>query len=145
MTITEWQQGPGKETEASFQHWLIGYARTQGWRSTHFRPARTQKGWRTALTGDPGYFDVILTRQGETIEAELKAGKNTPDEDQWAWLLLVASTPGREVYVWYPHHRPFIEQRLRRRPQDNRGQLVLPPYTVDENGRVHVGKEAYRP
>jgi hypothetical protein len=138
MTVDEWRKGPGKETETPFQNKLIAWARINGWRITHFRPAQTTKGWRTPLQGDPGFFDLVMTRAGETIHAELKAEKKTPSNDQWAWAVLLASTPGTEVYIWLPHHWPFIEHRLARRPQDHRGKLILPPHIVDEHGRVHV-------
>jgi hypothetical protein len=144
MTVDEWRGGPGKETETSFGNWLIGYARTQAWRITHFRPAQTAQGWRTALQGHRGFVDLVLAREGETIHAELKVGRNMPDDDQWAWLIWLASTPGAEVYIWRPQHRPFIEQRLQRRPQDHRGQVVLPPYLVDTHGRVHVDDPSQR-
>ena len=56
------------------------------WRWCHFRPARTQKGWRTPLTGDKGLPDYIAVRGGRLIFAELKDRYSKPTPEQEGWL-----------------------------------------------------------
>lgn len=86
------------------ERWLsnvLMIAKIHGWRTAHFRPARTTKGWRTAVGGDGvGYPDLTLVRE-RVIVAELKAGKNKTSEEQDAWLKAFAQA-GIESYTWYP-------------------------------------------
>ena len=72
-------------TEAQFTRQVIALALTFKWRVHHDRPARTKKGWRTAIEGDPGYFDLTLARRGVVIFAELKTrqGRQTIDQKLW--------------------------------------------------------------
>ena len=55
------------------------------WRWCHFRPAWSEKGWRTPITGDKGLPDYIAVRRGRLIFAELKDrhSKTTPEQDGW--------------------------------------------------------------
>lgn len=98
-----------RESEADFQTWVIGYAQLRGWRVAHFRPARTGRGWRTPMQGDPGFPDLVLARNGEIIFAELKAerGRLSAEQSQWAFAL------GRVWWEWRPRDRDMIEEILR--------------------------------
>lgn len=55
------------------------------WRWCHFRPARTEHSWRTAMTGDKGFPDYIATRPPRLLIFELKneKGKLTPEQEAW--------------------------------------------------------------
>lgn len=88
---------------------IMDFAKLQGWRIVHIRPARTAKGWRTPYEGDPGLPDLIMARGGRVLLAELKAqtGRATPEQKLW---LAAAGPNGR---LWRPSDWPAIEEDLR--------------------------------
>ena len=49
-------------TEAQFQNAVTEALTVFGWRWIHFRPARSEKGWRTPLSGAPGFPDLCAVR-----------------------------------------------------------------------------------
>jgi hypothetical protein len=75
-----------KVTEHELQATILEAARVLGWRIYHQRPAQTRHGWRTALTGDPGFPDLILARPGRVLALELKAARGRPRDAQADWL-----------------------------------------------------------
>lgn len=83
-------------SEADFQTTVLDYAHLRGWLVCHVRPARTTRGWRTPIEGDPGLPDLILARDGQVILAELKsrAGRATPQQRKW-----LEASGG---YLWSP-------------------------------------------
>ena len=65
--------------EAQFTARVIDTARPYGWLVTHFRPAKTEKGWRTPLQGDSGFVDLVPGPQRSRDPlAELKVGREKP-------------------------------------------------------------------
>ena len=92
------------ETEAGFTAAVIALAKLHGWRTAHFRPARTKDGgWRTAVSGDgAGFPDIILVRGDRMIAAELKVGKGTLSEAQRKWLCDFGLIIGITTCVWRP-------------------------------------------
>lgn len=72
-------------SERELQDAVIELAKLLGWKAAHFRPARTGKGWRTPMQGDPGFPDVVLAREGRVLFLELKAerGKLSFSQEQW--------------------------------------------------------------
>lgn len=99
-------------TEAEFTRQVLKLANVRGWLSAHFRPARTERGWRTAVSGDgAGFPDLILCRRERLVVAELKVGKNKPSPDQQLWIT-AWTLVGAEVFVWYPEHWAAIEETL---------------------------------
>jgi len=72
-----------------------------GWRWCHFRPARTEHGWRTALSGHQGFPDYIAIRPPRLLIFELKSESGQPTLEQYEWLEALA-TSGQEVYLWRP-------------------------------------------
>jgi hypothetical protein len=92
-------------TEAEFTTQVIGLALLYGWTVTHFRPAKTAKGWRTAIQGDAGFFDIVAARNGRKIGAELKVGNGKPTPEQLRWL----REWGSDGYLWYPKDWDQIE------------------------------------
>jgi hypothetical protein len=85
--------------EAELQAAVIETARLFNWRVAHFRPARTNRGWRTAMTGDPGWPDLTLAREGRLVFLELKQKGKRPTVEQEGWLGVLSSVPGVEARV----------------------------------------------
>lgn len=96
-------------TEAEFIQQVIELAHWMHWRVAHFRPARTERGWRTPMSGDTGFPDLVLARRGRVIFAELKVGRNKMSSAQIEW----AEQIGGEFYLWYPEQLPEIQEVLK--------------------------------
>lgn len=108
MTVV--QQELAKDiSEADFQQCVVDYARLRGWLIHHDRPARLASGeWRTAISGDSGFPDLVLARRGVVIFAELKknTGDTTDAQDKWLGAL------GTKAYTWKPKHWLSIRAAL---------------------------------
>lgn len=104
MSISPLTTYPPALTEADWSRRVIETAQLFGWKYAHFRPARTAKGWRTAMSGDVGFPDLVLVRGGRLILAELKAGRGVVTPDQSEWLQEFARVPCVESYVWRPEN-----------------------------------------
>lgn len=103
-------------SERELQDWIVASARLLGWRVAHFRPAWTQRGWRTAGSYDAqGWPDLVLVRE-RVVFAEVKTdrGRLRPEQEGWLGSLRHA---GAEVYVWRPEDWTSgeVEDVLRRR------------------------------
>jgi len=85
-------------TEADYQQRVLDTAVLLGWHVAHFRPARTARGWRTPMQGQPGFPDLVLARGGTVILAELKTDRGQPKPDQLAWL----DALGEHGRLWRP-------------------------------------------
>ena len=85
-------------TERQFTDQVIALFRLNGWRVCHFRPARTAKGWCTALQGDAGFGDIVAAKKGRKVLAELKVGYNIAGHEQMQWLWAW----GKDAFLWYP-------------------------------------------
>lgn len=96
-------------SEAQLQDTVIQLAILRGWQVAHFRPARTDKGWRTPVEGHRGFPDLALARGGRFIGAELKRQHEHPTPEQRAWLLALGGF-GR---VWRPSDMDSIMEELR--------------------------------
>jgi hypothetical protein len=75
--------------EAELQDAVIELAQRLGYLTAHFRPAQTERGWRTSVQGDgAGFPDVVLIRprDGRILVRELKVGGGKADERQLMWL-----------------------------------------------------------
>jgi hypothetical protein len=101
-----------RETEAGFQLWVTDLAQLKGWSWVHFRPARTEHGWRTPVEGDAaGWVDLMLCRPPRLIFAELKSERGRLSADQEAWQHKLRACHA-EVYIWRPADRPAIKVLL---------------------------------
>ena len=93
-------------TEAELQDAVVELARFKGWRVAHVRPARTEKGWRTAWSYDGlGFPDLTMVKGFRLIFAELKGERGQLAPEQRAWLealLPPGHYGGVEVYTWRP-------------------------------------------
>ena len=83
-----------------------------GWRWIHFRPARTTRGWVTALSGSPGFPDLVAVRGDRILYVELKAQKGALRDEQRDWLADLGAA-GAEVHCWRPSDWPLIEELIR--------------------------------
>ncbi len=60
-----------------------------GHRFAHFRPARTLNGWRTAMSGSPGFPDIVcFSAEGVLKVLELKRLRGRLAAEQTVWLEL---------------------------------------------------------
>ncbi len=108
------QSGPAKTTESQFQGQVIELAHILGWTVAHFRPARTERGWRTAVAADgAGYPDLTMVRE-RLVFAELKSDRGLASEAQrdWHTKLVIANV---ETYLWRPADWVEIVSTLTRR------------------------------
>jgi hypothetical protein len=109
---------PGSPCEHHFQAQVIELAHLYGWRVAHFRPARTEKGWRTPVTADgAGWPDLILVHPvtGELLALELKSAKGKLAPAQEMWLGILQGVKVVNAFCWKPEHFPLIEAALRRK------------------------------
>ena len=105
--------------EAQFQAAVIQIARLNSWRVFHPKKMQGRDGtWRTALTGDNGWPDLVLAHPKRgLIVAELKADRGRLTQDQHAWLTALA--PWAEIHVWRPADIDKIAARLSTTPTHN--------------------------
>jgi hypothetical protein len=114
--LDPWRTGPTAPpappvpamSEDDLKATVIQMARDNGWLVCHFRPAKTEKGWRTPIEGDKGLPDLVLARRGVVLLAELKSGTGRLSNDQKKWL----DHLGAMGCVWRPADLPEIEKAL---------------------------------
>jgi VRR-NUC domain len=99
-------------TEREFERAVLETLRVFGWRHCHFRPARTSRGWRTALSGDAGFPDIVAVRDERVLFIELKTERGRLSEEQGRWLAALGFA-GADVHCWRPSDWPTIEETLR--------------------------------
>ena len=108
------------KTEAQFLREVIEMAQGFGWLVSHQRPAWTEKGWRTAIQGDPGFPDLVLTRPHPQaprlllIELKTERGKLTPAQQEWRSALGDAEKRDWEYYLFTPSMMDEIVETLKR-------------------------------
>lgn len=94
----------GAMTEDELLTSVIERAQQLGWLVAHFRPAKTSKGWRTAVQGDgAGFPDLVLVHpvQCRVVVAELKSEKGKTTGEQMAWLTAF-TVAGVKTHIWRP-------------------------------------------
>jgi hypothetical protein len=96
-------------TESQFADAVMELAQWRGWRVVHFRPARTEKGWRTAMTGDRGFVDLVLARRGVILHVELKTVHGRMGVGQREWAEAIGDT----YRLWRPTDLEAIKAELR--------------------------------
>ena len=111
------------QTEAQFQDAVIEAMRFHGWICAHFRPARTERGWRTPVQADgEGFPDLIALRDGRQLVVEFKREGKQPTLAQEKWLAAFeeverkagyAPGPTVEVFQWDVRDWPEIERVIR--------------------------------
>ena len=99
-----------KPSESQFRASVIALAEWTGHRCYHVVDVRKQLRNHTAR----GFPDLVISRPGRLLIAELKVGKNrrTPDQHAWADCL-----PAENYRLWRPGNWSEIEELLmRKRP-----------------------------
>lgn len=92
----------------------------------HFRPARTEQGWRTPVQGDgKGFPDLVLVGPGGVMFREAKSDRGSlePDQKTWRDALLGA---GANWGLWRP--RDWRSGRI----ADEMSALRRPKATAEE-------------
>jgi len=102
------QEYKGRVTEKEFQDAVIALAKLRGWLVAHFRPARTEHGWRTPMQGDKGFPDLVLARSGVVlfVELKVKGRRITPGQATWGAAI------GDQWRVWRPADIETIRKEL---------------------------------
>jgi hypothetical protein len=101
--------------EKEWQAQVIDAAHLFGWKIAHFRPAKTERGWRTPVQADgKGFPDLVLLHpaKGKMLVRELKAEKGRMRPEQTAWLEWFAAC-GVDSDIWRPSDfdRMMVELR----------------------------------
>lgn len=101
------------ETEAGFQRAVIQLATALGYLVHHQRPARTAKGWRSAIAGRRGFCDLVLVhpkRGAWFVECKSDSGGLGPGQAEWLEALRAC---GLRAEVWRPRDFGRIERILK--------------------------------
>jgi len=85
--------------ERELQKGVLDVARILGYRCHHTRPAWTSKGYRTPISGNIGFPDLVLVGHGRLLIRELKVGKNVLSAEQSAWICALEEAVA-DVGVW---------------------------------------------
>lgn len=82
-------------SESALQQTIIDAARSLGWLVAHFRPARTDRGWRTPVAADgQGFPDLVLAHpRGRVMFLEVKSRAGRVSLHQRRWLDTLAGAP----------------------------------------------------
>lgn len=93
---------------------VLALCRALHLRTAHFRPAKTERGWRTAVSGDGKGFPDLIIVGSRLIARELKAeqGRLLPEQVAWRSALFGAGVDATE---WRPSdwRSGRIERELR--------------------------------
>lgn len=89
-------------SETAFQGATIDLAHVHGFAVAHFRPARTEKGWRTPVGADgKGWPDLTIVGNGRVMFRELKSARRQLEPDQVLWRDRLVNA-GADWDVWRP-------------------------------------------
>ena len=87
--------------------YVVERAGWKGWLVYHIRDSRAG-----IVQGHVGFPDLVLSRRGRVIFAELKSMGRNAEVDQQIWLSDLAKNPGVEVYLWRPKDLTTIDKTL---------------------------------
>ena len=92
-------------SEKEFQARVVALAKRYGWKAHHHTISKRSS---------PGWFDLVLARDGQVIFAELKTekGKQTDEQKEWFESFRLA---GLQVFVFRPRDWDVIAAILRAR------------------------------
>ena len=89
-------------SERDLQRTVLDMCAVYGLRVAHFRPARTDYGWRTPVEADgAGFPDLVIAGPGGVLFRELKSDRGRLSPDQRMWQAVLADA-GADVAVWTP-------------------------------------------
>lgn len=89
--------------ESVFLRAVMEIALDGGWLVFHDEDSRKNR---------PGFPDLVMTRAGRIIFAELKSQRGRIRPEQQQWLDELAKAPGAEVFLWRPSDLDSIVQIL---------------------------------
>jgi hypothetical protein len=115
-------------SERELQDWIVAAARLLGWRVAHFRPAWTEKGWRTAGSYDAqGWPDLVL---GQTRGMGLQGPRLATPARRGGSDLEDRLEDDRVVADWRrPDYGPVTCLLFRRSRLEDHGSLFTPANT----------------
>ena len=97
--------------EEDFASQIEDLLRHGGWLWTHFRPAWSDKGYRTPISGDKGFPDYVAIKGEDLLFIELKGDGGSLSPEQKDWRLALLETEA-EYYCWWPKDFELARQRL---------------------------------
>ncbi|MDD5510877.1 MAG: VRR-NUC domain-containing protein [Dehalococcoidales bacterium] len=100
-------------TEKEFATAVEDLLNLYSWTWCHYRPAKTDKGWRTPLSGHKGMPDYIAVKGKRLLMFELKSDTGKVSPEQQGWLDALGKTKV-EVYCWRPDQFNEIVEILTR-------------------------------
>ena len=95
---------PQFRNESHFTDSIRKAARVFGWRTYH---TRFSKG------SEPGFPDLVVTKRGKLIFAELKTERGKLTDPQREWLKSLEES-GQDVFVWRPSDWDTILELLQK-------------------------------
>ena len=90
-------------TETQFLRSVVSVAEDGGWLVYHTYDSRRSQA---------GFPDLVMTRAGRTIFAELKSQKGRIKAAQQEWLDALDKTEGLEVFLWRPSDMDEVVKNL---------------------------------
>lgn len=127
IRLTDTQRHDRKLTGSDLQRQITDLAKLLGWQWVHFRPAQTNRGWRTPVEGPLGHGwpDLVLVHPGRRrllfVEVKRELGDDLTYEQEFVHGQLLAA--GQEVRVWRPSDMTSgrIQRVLGNRRDDEEG------------------------
>lgn len=91
--------------ETQWQKWVLEYAALRGWSRQHSRKTAIYRKdgtvrHATAISGDAGYPDLTLARNGRIVFFELKSETGQLSIEQQDWLSSLSGEPVGHVCDW---------------------------------------------
>lgn len=103
--LTEQQRADRGLSEIDLQRQIKDLGAMYGWLHVHVRPAQTEKGWRTPITGQlgKGWVDLVMVNpmRRRTIAVEVKRQMGDLSDDQ-VYVHTMLREAGWDVFVWRP-------------------------------------------
>ena len=104
--LTDADRADRKVTGTELQGMIEEIAAMTGWRWLHLRPARTERGWRTPVSGPlgKGWPDLVLVNplRRRTLAVEVKRQTSDPLTADQEYVHLMLREAGWTVAVWRP-------------------------------------------
>lgn len=86
MTTAAKSKRKPRESETEFMEQIIAYLQLQGWFVHHVRPGFGRGGFKTQVSGNPGFPDIVAAQGGRVAFIEVKAEDGALKPHQVEWL-----------------------------------------------------------
>lgn len=104
--LTEAQRADRRLSGGDLQRQITDLAAMYGWTWMHIRPAQTEHGWRTPISGPlgKGWPDLVLVNpmRGRTLAVEVKRELGDDLTADQVYVHTMLKTAGWEVQTWRP-------------------------------------------